>query len=188
VKRKLSNREKVLIVVLGVAGVIAYRALSGDGIGFGGGAASDAEEARNFGEAPLVRMDLLARTTAEFDRKGRNLFDYYTPPRKVVQQPRPKRPVVQPPPPREVPKPPPPPPTTVARAPNPPFQYLGFLGPKDEKIAVFDDNEDVLLARIGDVVQDGFRLVEFKHDAVMLAYTDQKWQGQTTELKLMGLR
>jgi hypothetical protein len=188
-KRKLSTREKAMIGLLAVAGVIAYRALSGDGIGFGGPASEEGEEARVFGEPPVVRMDLLAQAAVDFDRTGRNLFDYYTPP-PPPKPPPPPRPKPKPAPRRPRPAPPPPPAPRVAQAPTPPFQYLGYLGPKDEKIAVFDDGkgEGVMLARVGDVVQSDFQLLEFKHDSVMMAYTDQRWKGQTTELKLMGLR
>jgi hypothetical protein len=185
--RSLSNREKIMVVVLGVAAVIAYRALTGEGIGFGGPAAEN-REARTFGEPPVVRMDLLAQGRDDFDPKGRNLFNYYTPP--------PAKPKYKPPPPpppprqvkRAIPPPPPPPKKPAPQAPAPNFSYLGFLGPKDEKIAVFDGAEGVFLARAGEVLDKEFRLVEFKHDSVMMSYTDKKWDGRTTELKLKGLR
>jgi hypothetical protein len=190
VKRKLSTREFVMIGLLAVASVMAFRMMTGDGIGFGGGAEKEAE-AREFGEAPVVRMDLLARERARFDREGRNLFDYYTPPpppRKKVQR---KAPTIRDKPkpiPKQAPAPPPKP--TAPKPPAPKFNYLGYLGPKDAKIAVFDDGkpDGVMLARIGDVVQDDFRVMEFKHDSVTMAYTKEKWEGHTTELKLLGLR
>jgi len=187
VKRSLNNREKVLGVLLLVAAVIAYKALTGDGIGFGPANEKPAED-RVFGEPPVVRMDLLAQNREGFDATGRNLFSYYVPP------PPPKRYVAPAPPPptqavkRERPKPPPPPPPSQPQAPAPRFAYLGYLGPKDEKIAVFDGDDGVMLARVGDTVEDKFRLTEFKHESVMMAYTDEKWEGRTTELKLMGLR
>jgi hypothetical protein len=171
-----------------VAGVIAYRALSGDGMGFGGGADEQTEEPRVFGEAPVVRMDLLARAAEGFEAGGRNLFDYYTPPPPPRPKPKPKPPPPKPKPRRTPPQPPPPPPTAVVKAPPPEFHYLGYLGPKEEKIAVFDGGDGVMLARIGDVIEDEFRLVEFSHDSVTMAYTDQQWKGMTTELKLKGLR
>jgi hypothetical protein len=186
--RKLSTREQVMIGVLAVAAVIAYRALSGDGIGFGGAPPEENEEARVFGEPPAVRVDLLARGGADFDRLGRNLFDYYTPPPEPVK----RKPRPAPPPPKPTPRPTPPPPKPRAapapKAPAPQFEYLGYLGPKDEKIAVFDKGEGVMLAKIGDVVEEEFRLAEFKHDSVMMGYTDQRWEGMKAELKLKGLR
>jgi hypothetical protein len=188
VKRKLSNRERVLVLVLLVAAVIAYRALSGDGIGFGGRVEESEQDSRVFGEPPLVRMDLLERDTVEFDRQGRNLFAYYTPPRKVEYRPPPPPPPKPKPQVRTPPPPPPPPPAPVVRPPNPEFQYLGYLGPKDDKIAVFEDGDGIVLRRAGDVVREEFRLVEFRHDAVTMSYTDERWKGQSTELKLKGLR
>jgi len=188
-KRKLSTREFVMIGLLAVASVLAFRMMTGDGIGFGGGGEKEAE-VREFGEAPVVRMDLLARERATFDRAGRNLFDYYTPPpppRKPVVHQAPKPRVKPKPTPKQAPAPPPKPPPP--KPPSPGFNYLGYLGPKDAKIAVFDDGktDGMILARIGDVVQDDFRVMEFKHDSVKMAYTQKKWEGHTTELKLKGL-
>lgn len=187
-RRSLSTREKVLSVGLVVAAFLAYRALTGDGLGFGVGPAEEAE-ARQFGEPPLVRMDLLARGTTDFDPGGRDLFRYYKPP----PPPRPKierKPKPPPPRPRETKRPKPPPaPTPVApQAPTPRFSYLGFLGPKEAKIAVFELEEGLLLKTAGDVVEDDFRLLAFEHDGVTLGYTDSRWEGRTTELKAMGLR
>ena len=53
---------------------------------------------------------------------------------------------------------------------------------------MFDKGEGVMLHQIGDVVEEDFKLAEFKHDSVMMTYTDQRWEGQTAELKLKGLR
>jgi hypothetical protein len=187
-KRKLTSREFVMIGLLAVGAFVAFRMMTGEGIGFGRGA-EQAAEAREFGEAPVVRMDLLARDRATFDRGGRNLFDYYTPPpppRKKVERkpPLPKPKSI----PKQAPAPPPKPPPATPPAPR--FNYLGYLGPQDAKIAVFDDGktDGLMLARIGDVVQDDFRVMEFKHDSVKMAYTEKKWEGHTTELKLLGLR
>jgi len=172
-----------------VAAVIGYRAMTGDGIGFGGpGAQQDAED-RDFGQPPVVRMDLLSQDREDFDPLGRDLFAYYVPP------PPPKK-YQPPPPPPPTPKrqlpPPPPPPTTpkpaAPTAPLPNFTYLGFFGPKDRKIAAFDGDDGVMLATIGEVVEKQFRLSEFKHDSVVMTYTDEQWDGRTTELKLVGLR
>jgi len=188
-KRRLTTREKVMIGLLAVASIVLYRMMAGDGIGFGG-VAPDETKALEFGEAPEVRMDMLARAAAEFDESGRNLFAYYVPPRKAAPPPRreiPKPPPVQ----RRDPKPPPPPPPPPKpTAPAPGFQYLGYLGPKDARIAFFDpgNEEPILLARVGDVLEKRFRLLGFTHDAVKLGYTEDQWQGRTTELQMAGLR
>ena len=189
-KRKLTSREFVMIGLLAVAALVAFRMMTGKGIGFGGGGEKE-PEVREFGEAPVVRMDLLARAGATFDRGGRNLFDYYTPPPppRPKPKPRPPRPQQQPNPiAKQAPAPPPKP--LAPTPPAPRFNYLGYLGPKDAKIAVFDDGktDGVMLARVGDVVQDDFRVIEFKNNSVKMAYTEKKWEGHTTELKLLGLR
>jgi hypothetical protein len=163
--RKLSTREKVLLAFLAVAAVIFYRAWSGKGIGFGGESPAPAVETRDLGEPPHVRTDLLARNTVEFDPSGRNLFDYYTPPR----QPKPK------PKPEPRPKPPPPKRESAVRPPPPPPP-------------LFDGDDGVVLRRPGDKVDEQFVLLNFKYEAVTLGYTDTKWRDRTTELKLFGLR
>ncbi len=185
--RKLTSREKVMVGLLAVAAVVFYR-WQGGGIGFGTATADADAEVPNFPEPPVVRMDLLARGTAELDAAGRNLFDYYTPPPKPAPKPPPRmkpveRPAVKPPP------PPPPPPRRPPGPPAPKFHYLGSLGPKQGKIAAFDGGDGVVLARAGDVVPDTqFRLKAFRYQAVQLEYLDEQFQGQTTELQLKGVR
>ncbi len=185
-RRKLSAREKVMIVFLAVAALVFYRWQAGD-IGFGAPTASADADPLDLPEPPVVRMDLLARNTPVFDADGRNLFDYYTPPRKPARKPPPtKRKEVERPP---KPPPPPPPPPRKQGPPAPKFQYLGSLGPKEAKIAAFDAGEGVFIARAGDVVPDTqFRLKAFRHQAVLLEYLDEQFKGQTTELELKGVR
>ena len=184
-RRKLSAREKVMIGVLVVAALVFYR-WQGRGIGFGAPTAGADADLPDLPEPPVVRMDLLARGTVEFDATGRNLFDYYTPPRKPVPKRPPRaKPVV-----RSATKPPPPPPPR--RPPGPPapkFHYLGSLGPKGAKIAAFDGGDGVVIARAGDVVPDTqFRLKSFRYQAVLLEYLDEQFKGQTAELQLKGVR
>jgi hypothetical protein len=188
-KRRLTTREKVLLGLLAVAAILSYRMLTDEAILSGGQAGAD-EADRDLGVAPQVRMDLLERQAATFDSEGRNLFAYYVPPPPPPRYTVPPPPQALPPPPvRTAPAPPPTPPPPVApQAPQPSFHYLGFLGPKDARIAVFDAGEEPTHARIGDTIETHFRLLEFKHDSVILGYTDEQWQGRTTELKLAGLR
>lgn len=174
-----------MIGLLAVAAIVFYR-WQGGGIGFGAPTASADADPLDLPEPPVVRMDLLAQNTAVFDADGRNLFDYYTPPRKPAPRPPPvkRQPVVRP-----VKSPPPPPPPRKQGPPVPKFQYLGSLGPKEAKIAAFDAGEGVFIARAGDVVKDTqFRLKAFRHQAVLLEYLDEKFKGQTTELELKGVR
>ncbi len=183
--RKLSAREKVMIGALAVAAVVFYR-WQGSGIGFGAPTAGADVDPPDLPEPPVVRMDLLARGTVEFDATGRNLFDYYTPPRKPVPKrpPKAKRVVKS-----AIKPPPPPPPPRRELPPEPKFHYLGHFGPKDAKIAAFDDGDGVVIARAGDLVPDTqFRLKAFRFQSVLLEYTHEKFKGRTTELQLKGVR
>ncbi len=177
----------MLGVLLVVTAVVLWNLRSG-GLGFGGNAAAVVTESAPLGEPPIVRMDLLALTSEEYDPSGRNLFSYYTPPRKQV-----KKPVVKKPPPKPTSRPTPPPrknriPVTkpTDRLPTPTFSYIGYIGPKDRKIAVFDDSGEILLAAEGEVVQEEFRVAEFKYETVVMSFTDKKFQGKTTELTKGG--
>jgi hypothetical protein len=188
--RTLTGREKVLIGVLFVGGVIALRFLTGEGGLFVNGE-EQKDESRSLGKPPIVRVDLLEQPPADFDPKGRNLFAYYVPPRPApVYTPPPQ--VIKPPPVetrRELPKPPPPPPPATAKPPEPKFRYIGYVGPKDGKLAAFDNGSGpALLARVGDLVTEQFRLASFEHNAVKLTYTDPRWTGQTAELAVSGKR
>jgi len=183
VKRKFSGREKFLMGVFGIAAVVLLRNWMGQPLNLGQAPDADAAEARSFGEPPVVDMAMLALDAAEFDPRGRNLFDYYTPP-KPVRKPKPKpprKPVVRN---QRDYKPPPPPAPTRATAPMPAFRYLGHVGPKENLIGAFKGDGDMQVVRIGGVVERDFKLLEFKYDAVVLGYVDEKWEGQTAELKM----
>lgn len=182
--RQLNTREYVLVAVLVAATGIAWYTMSGTD---GSRRASDeAGGGASVGQAPVVEIARLAGGSEDYDQNGRNLFKYYTPP----PPPRPKveRKVVTPPPkpkreaPRVVKSP------TPARAATPqppriPFQYIGFMGPKNGKIAVFSEGEEILVAQAGDLVREQFRVVEFKYEAVVMGYVDERFKDKTTELK-----
>jgi len=182
--RKLSTREYVMVALLGVVAVFLFYYNRDARLG-GAGSDSLAGEDLKFGDAPWVRLDRLAGSSEGYDADGRDLFEYYTPPppkaKPVVRQPPPK--VERKPPPRPVERP------TRERAPTGPtppaisFTYLGYLGPKDGKIAVFEDGKQVMLARTGDVVKDQFRVVEFGFETVVMGYVDERFKDQTSELQ-----
>ena len=160
-----------------------------------GAGVRDARDKADMGivkQYPEVLLSMLSPEIADYDPDGRNLFKYYTPP--------PKRPTQD-----KTPKPPPitrnnPPirnepvaqrvnPTKVDRGPQVPnmgFDYLGYLGPKDNKIAVFAEGEELLLARIGDVIQKQFKLVDFGYETVVMGYTDDTFKDETKELAQVG--
>lgn len=186
--RKLTTREYVMIGGLAAAVIVVYVLRGGGGFGFGGGSKSDRAEGPELGEAPVVLMANLEPDPAGYDPDARNLFDYYTPPP-------PKRPPPPPRPPRQQQerKPVQRPPAPVKQAPRAPagpspppitFKYIGFLGPNHEQIAVFEGDEDEMtLARAGDIVEKQFRLVEFKYESVIMGYVDERFKDKTTELR-----
>lgn len=182
---KLSGREYFLLGVLIVAAafVLFWRD--------GGPLSSRREEGRartaQLGDAPLVHWARLVAEPEAYDAGGRNLFQYHTP-KPVRPAPQPvQRPVA-----RKAPPPRPTQqrvvtPTTTRRTARPPtvsFKYLGFLGPKDDKIAVFEKGQDLELVRLGEIVQEEFRLVDFKYEGVVIGYVDERFADQTTELRM----
>jgi len=186
--RAPSNREWVLLVMLGVV-AIAILYFSEGNLLSGGRTAVDAE-GQEFDEAPVVHLSRLGREPENFDPNARDLFKYGPPPR-VGAPPPPTRVVAPPPtrtvqPPAKVPKRTPPPRVVREpagpRPPKPNFSYLGFLGPKENRIFVFADGTDLMLARVGEVVQEEFKVVEFKYEAVVMGYTDDRFADMTTEL------
>jgi hypothetical protein len=188
--RKLTTREKVLLGVLCIGGILGLRFLTGDG-GLFVTRDEAKEETRTLGDPPVVRVDLLEQEPAGFDPKGRNLFAYYVPPvkpRVVIPQPKPpavKRTPVN----RDRPKPPPPPAPVQPKPPQPKFRYIGYIGPANNRFAAFDTGEESpLMKRVGEVVEELYRVASFEHEAVKLTYPDERWKGQTTELALPGKR
>ena len=184
--RKLSGREFFLLGVLVVAA--AFVLFWGErGQLFERGECEAAKQA-TLGDAPLVNWDRLTAEPEAYDAGGRNLFQYYTPPPpKPPPQQRIERPVQQRA--KAPPKPPPRPATRetarrTARPPTPSFKYLGFLGPKDDKIAVFEHGQELELVRVGEIVQKEFRLVDFKYEGVVIGYVDERFADQTTEIRM----
>lgn len=186
--KKLKGREIFLLVVLVVtAAVVGYMNFGKGGFGAGGGDAAD--DKIKIGEAPVVRLARLGFDSAEYDPNGRDLFKYGPPPRVNRPVPPPAKPVVVERPKTKAPvRPPVQQVTTVTppkpRPPVPTFKYVGYFGPKYDKIAAFDDGQQILLARVGETVQDDFLLMDFEFQAVRLGFTDQRFEGQDTELSL----
>lgn len=182
--RKLTTREYVLTGLLGVVAVFLFY-INRDSSSLGGSRGRGADDEFELGLAPVVRLERLAGRIESYDSAGRNLFSYYTPPPPVVKREPP--PVTKAPPQRK------PPPVVQARPPRPDdttpkppainLTYLGYLGPKDNKIAVFEDGQDLLLARAGETVREQFRVVDFGYETIVMGYVDDRFKDQTTELR-----
>jgi len=183
---KPSTREWTMIGFLAVVAVVGYYYGRPDAGGEVGGA--DAAKFGTLGEPPVVLLARLELNQESYDQKARNLFKYYVPPppqrkapppRKIVAPPSTmSKPVVRKPPPPSQPGPP-----RAAQPPRMSFQYIGLLGPKELPVAVFEQNGQIMVHRIDEVIQDEFILKEFKHEAVVMGYTDERFKDQTTELQ-----
>ena len=61
-----------------------------------------------------------------------------------------------------------------------------MLGPKDNKIAVFETGgeEDPQLITVGEVIEKKFRLLGFQYESVLIGYVDDRFKNQSTELEM----
>ncbi len=204
-RRQLSRRETYLLTGLAVVVLVfGYMRLFRDG-GAAGRAGVDEAEAALSGEAPVVQMALLTREPRTYDPDGRDLFKYAKRPetlaerlareraeaerlrrlqeeaerKRLAEEARAKQQEQQ----AQLARNTPPRPT----GPVPPrarFSYLGYLGPKEDRIAVFASGEELLLARIGETVEDQFKVKEIKYQKVVLGFTAEEFKNQTTELTM----
>ena len=175
-------------MLIAVAGLAVVGLIYSRGGALGGGGMTDEELGKlNFGEPPVVQLAHLTRVPENYDSNARNLFSYYTPPPPARKKtPPPPPPKAQPRPPAEpvkvrpavpaVRKDPPPP--------SPNFRYIGFMGPKDNKIAVLEQDDEVLLAAIGEEIDTMFKVVDFKYETLVLGYTSERWADKTTDLPM----
>jgi hypothetical protein len=185
--RKLTCREWTLMVLVAGVGVIALWIRDPE-FTLGRQAPNRGVEPLDLGAPPVVELAKLEPLDESYDVSGRNLFEYYTPPpppRPKVERPKPTPRPIQ----RPTPQPPQPQPSAqaqqAARRAQPPrisFKYLGYLGPHTNKIAVFEDGDEVFIARAGEVVRDQFRVIEFQHEKLVMGYTDERFANETTEL------
>ncbi|TDI45331.1 MAG: hypothetical protein E2P01_11030 [Acidobacteria bacterium] len=184
--RKLTSREKFLLVVVVGLGVLGWMYGRDGGLAGVGVKAKELAELK-YGAPPVVQLARLERTAVAYDSKARNLFSYFTPPRPA----RPPAPKVSPSKPVQRRSLPPPVakstvtrPAPEPRPPHPSFRYIGFLGPKDNKIAVLERGDEVLLAGIGEVIEEQYKVVDFKYEMLIIGYTAEKWADKTTELPM----
>lgn len=201
--RSVSRREILLAGALLVAAVVYLWLRSGpapDGAAAAAAARSRAEAAKL--AAPVVRMDLLNRPAERYDGAGRDLFQYAIrpPSREEIRQreQEAKRQLEQ----AQLearlraeamareqeaararaieiaknPPPPAPPPINL--------RYVGYLGPKNDKVAVFEDGDEIVVAKKGEVVKGQFRVVEIRYETVVMGYTKPEFKDATRELTL----
>ena len=118
------------------------------------------EAARKKAEEDRLRRQRLAAERQKGNLKRSSAPQYVAPPRSQAP-----------------PAPPPPPAVT--------FKFIGYMGPTENKIAVLVDGEDFYLGRVGEVVNEEFRIVEIGFEWVQVGYTDPLFADQTRRI-LMG--
>jgi hypothetical protein len=206
--RALSRREILLVTGLGAAAAVWLWYSWSPSEPPAAVAAKKAEAARRdlvFGRVPIVHMEQLDRAVVKYDASGRDLFKFATRPPSWAEVKRLKAEAAaaakaqreaeerarllaeqkakedaerqaylaaHPPPP---PKPVPPPVM---------FQFIGFVGPPDGRIAAFELNNELILAKTGDVVKKDFRLEEIRYESVLISFVDARFKGETRELPL----
>lgn len=209
--RSISSRERNLLVVLLLigAGWIYVQLRKEDSTAKAAGEpGGKAAHAAKFTAAPVVKMALLERPAEPISEAGRDLFKYAPRPpspeevRKMREeaarqakaaeiarkQEEERQRLLAEQAAREneerakLPPPPPPPPQPPAIG----FKYVGFIGPKDAKIAVFEDGQNTLLASVGDTVQEQFRVVAINYDSVVIGFTRPEFKARTQELPRTG--
>lgn len=133
---------------------------------------------------PLRPEDLEPHKPAASALAGRDLFDF-RPPTPVPPPPPPATPTPQPvcgdgryvgpceP-------PPPPPPTPTPAPPEIGFRCIGTFGPKDNPIAVLIQGDQIVNARIGDVVFERFKVVRVGFESVEIGFVDGIWHWKET--------
>lgn len=201
--RKLTTREIYLVGILALGGVgyLWYWSQQGEILSGAQGAAEGAKVALA-NHAPVIPIHLVERKAEPYDRGGRNLFQYSKRPptaeelaarRRAEELARRQR--------EEAEKarlaaleaqrlaaqaaPPPPQGPVMPQPPGIPLEYIGYFGPKEDKIAVFLNGEEQLLARAGDTLQDRFRVVEIRFETVVMGYTDPRFEDRTRELAVV---
>jgi hypothetical protein len=208
--RKLSGRETAFIAGLAVlAAAWMWHSWTAEAPE-AGGAVKKAEGKGGVAvaEAPVVHLDLLDRALVKYDATGRDLFRYQPRPPSWAEVKRLKAEAekvrqsqiamakqeairlaeqakrdaelaaynaAHPPPP--IPPPPPTPPVVT-------FQFIGYVGPANDRVAAFLQNQDTIIAKTGDVVAKDFKIQEIRYESVILAFTDPRFQGQSRELPL----
>ncbi len=202
------NRQYVLLVALAVVAVWAIYMVTGEGASEGAPAGAPVRGRAGGGPGgALPEIPELPDPDGERDRfnpsGGRNLFAYGQP--KVTTPPPPppvSRPVAPPP------KLPPPPPPQQAQGggggggpeapvepprPTPPpvnFKFLGYLGPQQALIGVFNvttpDGDVIVLAGEGEVVAEKFKVHRIGYEEVEIGYVHEPFTNERKVLPMGG--
>ena len=162
------------------------------------GSASDGEERapsgarpRRGNEKPASAQDVPLFSRKDFDAprpRGqgadtRNIFDSRPP--TPIPPPTPTPGLPPPPPPGSqvfVGPLPPPPPTPTPAPPEITFKFIGTFGPKDRPVAVLVLGDQVVNARVGDVVFDRFQIRRVGYESIDVGFKDYFIPTETRRL------
>jgi hypothetical protein len=81
-------------------------------------------------------------------------------------------------------EPPPPPPKPVPPAID--VTFIGVIGEPENKIAIFLDGKDYLLAKEGEVVKGKFRVQKISYDTLQMGFTDPRFASENRILPMGG--
>ncbi len=202
----LSGRELKLLGGLAAAGGVLlwyYAAREGPPLQGARPAEAGAARAETLGDAPVVRLELLAREGPGFDANGRDLFKYAQRPpsaeeirrareleeqrrreaeeaakRAALEAAERQRQEMEQARLRASEPPPPPAPPAIQ------LKFIAVIGPPKDKIAVFETGQDLLLAKKGETVQGEFKVVDIKYESVVMGFTRRDFKNQTRELPM----
>lgn len=207
--RALSRREIYLVAGLGLAAVLwiakSWNAAPEEPQATAGKKGATRAAAAMGPKAPVVHIDQLDKSVVKYDARGRDLFKYSQRPPSMAEVSEMKRQMAlakkaqeeaearareqaerdrlaaeaQA---RELALHPPPPPEPVPPAIT--FQFLGYVGPADDRIAAFEEGNQTFVAKTGEIVKKDFRIQEIRYESVVIAYVDPRFKGKSRELAL----
>lgn len=82
----------------------------------------------------------------------------------------------------EADRPPPGPPKPIP--PEIPFRFIGVVGEPTQKIAIFLEDKEFLLAQEGETLKEAFRLERIGYDTLEIGFTDPQFSDETRILQM----
>ncbi len=208
--RAVSARERnLLVVLLGMALIYGFYRMRGgpESAGAARSVGAETEKAAKLLGAPVVNMAALDRPVDPIENGGRDIFKYTQRPpspeevrrmreeaarqakaaelarkqeeerQRLLAEQQAREAEER----AKLPPQPPPPPRPPAIA----FRFIGYIGPKDERVAAFMEGQNsIFVAKVGDIVQEQFKIMAIRYDSVVIGYTKPEFKGQSQELPL----
>ncbi|HEX5044451.1 MAG TPA: hypothetical protein VFV75_16225 [Candidatus Polarisedimenticolaceae bacterium] len=208
--RKLSRREIGLLGAAAIALVVwAVRPGADASLPPLPGKAGDQKADAGSGEAPQVQLALLQADQVPYDPAGRDLFQYSQRPPSAAEIARMRAEAAEaerlrreaeerarllaqqqaeearlradalaknpPPPPR------PRPPTLTAK-------YLGCMGPRGNRIAFFERDKELIMAKEGEPFLHDFKVVKINYETVTVGFTSPQFKDEVQEIPMSRTR